>query len=133
MTDLTAVANAYAAAATAFRSLRFAATLAATKRKQGRTNTPDASCFIHLNKAFPNLLRADRLADSCKLDAAVAIVAMCGYATSAAAASVHDAKHLPKEAAYLCVVRAATEAYETCDKAETIFRGAKDDNARTIR
>ncbi len=139
MTNLTTVANAYAAAAAAFRRLRFAATLAATERKSGvnmdnrryyfghTRNTPEEHCLIDLDKGFQKLKRAIELADSCKLDAADAIVAMSAYAGSAVAAAVHDTGHVPSEAAYLNVVQAAIEAHETCDQAETIFREASND------
>ncbi len=139
MTDLTTVARAYAAASAAFCRLRFAATLAATERKTGvnmanrryysghTRNTPEEHCLIDLDKGFQKLKRAIELADSCKLDAAVAIVPMSAYAGSAVAAAVHNAEHVPSEAAYLEVVWAAIEAHETCDKAETIFRKGNDD------
>ncbi len=129
MTNLTAVADAYAAAATAFRSLRGAATAAADGRRRRDRNTPDASCYWYLEDAMPKLHHAIRLADSCKLDAAVAIVPMSAYAASAAAAAVHDAKYLLNETAYLDVVQAAIEARDVCDQAETIFREQYENDA----
>lgn len=107
--------------------MRFAATLTADKRQHEKKNTPDASCSLQLANAIAELRCAIELADFCKLDAAVAIVAMSAYAGSAVAAAVHDAKYLPNEAAYLNVVRAAIEAYETCDQATIIFREKAND------